>query len=193
MSANDVLEAGGGVGRGGGGGVSGDGGSVRWDRVVGSGRGDRGRSDEGGDHAAANAAAAATTAAAPAGTAGAVAAPPAGVGGKGVELVAAPPRHRVAGATSVATTVATTITARTDATTRMREDGGRETQGGHETGARGASRTWTSAVSEFLQNLAASASFGALLFLTMLLAGSPLTGEDWNPSPSFGIVWSVVR
>ncbi|CAM9359113.1 unnamed protein product [Laminaria digitata] len=27
----------------------------------------------------------------------------------------------------------------------------------------------------------------------MLLAGSPLTGDDWAPSPGLGVVWSVLR
>ena len=48
-------------------------------------------------------------------------------------------------------------------------------------------------ISELLQNLAVSVCFGGLLFLTVLLTGSPLTGEDWAPSPRLGAIWSVLR
>ncbi|CAM9899237.1 unnamed protein product, partial [Ectocarpus sp. 8 AP-2014] len=45
----------------------------------------------------------------------------------------------------------------------------------------------------FLENLVASAGFGGLLFLTVLLAGSPWAGDDWAPSPGLGVFWSALR
>ncbi|CAN0401973.1 unnamed protein product, partial [Ectocarpus fasciculatus] len=45
----------------------------------------------------------------------------------------------------------------------------------------------------FLESLVASAGFGGLLFITVLLAGSPWTGEDWAPSPGVGVFWSALR
>ena len=44
-----------------------------------------------------------------------------------------------------------------------------------------------------VEGLVASAGFGGLLFLTVLLAGSPWTGEEWAPSPGFGGGWSALR
>ncbi|CAM9713973.1 unnamed protein product, partial [Ectocarpus sp. 8 AP-2014] len=45
----------------------------------------------------------------------------------------------------------------------------------------------------FLESLVASAGFGGLLFLTVLLAGSPWAGDDWAPSPGLGVFWSALR
>ncbi|CAM9644931.1 unnamed protein product, partial [Ectocarpus sp. 6 AP-2014] len=45
----------------------------------------------------------------------------------------------------------------------------------------------------FLESLVASAGFGGLLFLTVLLTGSPWTGDDWAPSPGLGVFWSALR
>ncbi|CAN0072493.1 unnamed protein product, partial [Ectocarpus fasciculatus] len=45
----------------------------------------------------------------------------------------------------------------------------------------------------FLESLVVSAGFGGLLFITVLLAGSPWTGEDWAPSPGVGVFWSALR
>ncbi|CAM9995706.1 unnamed protein product, partial [Ectocarpus sp. 4 AP-2014] len=45
----------------------------------------------------------------------------------------------------------------------------------------------------FLESLVASAGFGGLLFLTVLLAGSPWTGDDWAPSPGLGVFLSALR
>lgn len=41
--------------------------------------------------------------------------------------------------------------------------------------------------------MACSAGFGGLLFLTVLLAGSPWTGDEWAPSPLLGVGWSAFR
>lgn len=43
------------------------------------------------------------------------------------------------------------------------------------------------------QQAVLSATFGGLLFITILLATSPWTGEDWAPSPSLGPGWRAMR
>lgn len=44
-----------------------------------------------------------------------------------------------------------------------------------------------------LRGIAASASFGGLLFLTVLLATSPWAGADWAPSPGLSVGWMAAR
>ncbi len=44
-----------------------------------------------------------------------------------------------------------------------------------------------------MEGLVASGGFGGLLFLTVLLAGSPWTGDEWAPSPGLGAGWSALR
>lgn len=45
----------------------------------------------------------------------------------------------------------------------------------------------------FVVDMVASASFGGLLFLTVLLVGSPWTGDEWAPSPGLGAGWTALK
>lgn len=45
----------------------------------------------------------------------------------------------------------------------------------------------------YVESLMTSASFGGLLFLTVLLVSSPWAGEDWAPSPGLHAGWAAIR